>query len=278
LAETSHQKALRTDAAEIARLEDLSRKGWPALEIDDEEIEGWVLGTSGAYTRRANSVAPVASPGLPLDQCVGRAEAFYAERGRPAVFKLHSAAQPEELDAFLDARGYFRMSETVVMTLDLETSGSTRDSADDQVAAAEIKIVEDCVDPAWFDASVNLSEVGAERHHDYRSILEKVVSSTPASIFGRLEREEKILSLALGYVVGGAVSFVQVATAPAARGQRLAGSVLNAILAAASERGAHFGLLSVEATNTSARRLYDRLGFIERYRYWYREQGTGASG
>jgi ribosomal protein S18 acetylase RimI-like enzyme len=263
------------DPVEIVRFEDLLRRGWPALEV--ERLGGWILGTSGAYTRRANSVGPATAPRVSLEEGVGRVEGFYAQRGRPALFKLQPAAQPPELDDFLAARGYARTSETIVMICDSnsvpavpEPEFNSRSFAD-----APVEIIQGRVDTDWFDASVAFSRVAHDRRDDYRAILDRILTTTKASLFGRLEREGRILSLALGCVVDDALSFVQVATAPEARGQGLAERVLRALCDAAGEYGAHFGLLSVEADNASACRLYDRLGFIERYRYWYREQSAG---
>lgn len=68
------------------------------------------------------------------------------------------------------------------------------------------------------------------------------------------------------------MSLAAVSTADEARGQRLAESLLRTLLFAAREHGASTALLNVEAQNSSARRLYERLGFAERYRYWYRKQ------
>ena len=274
MAEESPASAPGTGAAEIIRLEKLSRRAWPALEDEVKEVSGWVLGTSGSYTRRANCVVPLALPGQGLDECVGRVESFYQSRGRPAVFKLQPAAEPRELDAFLDARGYERASETIVMTRHADPIAN--DEADpwksEPADRIRVELERNRLDSDWLSASVALSAVDADRAQDYRAILEKLLNLQGDSIFGRLECEGRILSVALGCLVDDAVSFVQVATAPEARGQRFAERVLREILAAANESGSPTGLLSVEADNASARKLYDRLGFIERYRYWYREQ------
>jgi ribosomal protein S18 acetylase RimI-like enzyme len=256
----------------IGDLEAIAREAWPARE--QIVYDGWILGSSGAYTRRANSVAPVAAGSLGLEARLAEAEAFYARRGRPAVFKLHAAAQPPELDAFLAARGYAHMSPTIVMTRTSETvsevEAATGTRGRDE--GTQMTVTQGCVETDWFDASVELSSVEPDRRDDYRAILDRVLATTSASLFGRVERDGKILSLALGCVVSDAVSFVQVATDREARGCRLAEQVLRGILRAAHEQGAPLGLLSVEADNEAARRLYGRLGFVERYRYWYREQ------
>lgn len=272
MADDSARAGTEIEDFEITHLEDLSRRAWPALEVD--EIDGWVLASSGAYTRRANSVWPLAADRLTLDARLEKVERFYAKRGRPVVFKLQRAAQPPELDGFLEARGYARTSETVVMTRpsDSIAGASTRTVESAGAETTRVEIVEGRIDADWFDRSVAISGISRDRSADYRAILDKLLTTTTVSLFGRLEHDGQIASLAIGCVVADTVAFVEVATAPEARGRRFAEHMLRGLFGAASPHGARFGLLSVEAENRSARRLYGRLGFVERYRYWYREQ------
>ena len=251
-----------TRHGEIVRLEALGRRAWPALAV--EEQAGWLVGTSGADTRRANSASPIADDPRPVEERIRRVEDFYARHGRAAVFKMTEAALPSNLDRALASRGYRRVSESLVMTLDLEAE--SRSEARDP----RITLETDRIEPSWFDASVEFSEVSEDRRADYLAILEKILETTDAALFGRLDRERGAESVALGCVTGEAVSLLRVATAQASRGQRLAEAVIREILTSALGRGASLGLLAVEEENDSARRLYDRLGFVERYRYWYR--------
>jgi ribosomal protein S18 acetylase RimI-like enzyme len=263
LAEQRRESEATTDTVAIARLEDLGRRAWPSLQV--EELDGWILGTSGAYTRRANAIWPVLDGEQSLPERVDRAEAFYAARNRRAVFKLQPAARPSMLDEFLAERGYQRTSETIVKTLELDffsESGSNGGVCVD---------VRETFEADWFDASVSLGMVVGVRRDDYRAIIDRLGTSAIARLFGRAESDGRITSLALGCVVDGVVSLVEVATAQEDRGQRLADDVLRAIIQKARANGATQALLSVEAHNSAARRLYERLGFVERYRYWYRE-------
>ncbi|MCR9098184.1 MAG: GNAT family N-acetyltransferase [bacterium] len=132
------------------------------------------------------------------------------------------------------------------------------------------------LDDRWLDASCRLSGIADARRGDYRAILERCLATQKAVLFGRTERAGAVVSIAMGSVVEDAVSLVAVATVPSSRGQRLAESVLRTILFAAREHDAEFALLNVEAPNQPARRLYERMGFAERYRYWYRERSAGA--
>ncbi len=235
-----------------------------------------MLGSSGRHTRRANSVAPEPGGGGDLDVRLDRAEAWYAARGRPAIFKLTSAAAPPELDEALAARGYTTDGETLGMTVSIKHVVTSEPSFAAQGAVTDL--FSGRIDERWFNASCVLSGIGAAQHADYRAILERCVESQTAALFCSVEREGAIVSVAMGSVVEDAVSLVAVATADAQRGKGLAESVLRAILFAAREHGADRGLLNVEAPNQSARRLYERMGFVERYRYWYREAPAAPLG
>lgn len=196
-------------------------------------------------------------------------ESWYRTRGLAPVFKLTVAADPPALDPALAARGYTTDGETHVMTAkidDVLTPVAPRRAGRDR-----IEIVAGRLDPAWLEASRELSAIPHEERADHRAILERCLETQRAVLFGSVERDGRIVSVAMGGVVEDAVSLVGVATHPAFRGERLAASNLRAILFAARELEAERALLGVEASNRSARRLYARLGFVDRYRYWYRE-------
>ncbi len=265
-----------TTREEIRRLERVACASWPALEAI--ALDGWLLGLSGAYTRRANCVSPCAAPAvpavpaLPLAARVAEVEAQYASRGASAVFKMTAAAEPDELDAFLQAWGYGRHSETVVIVLpDLAELPESRPKRPGD-GGGHFKYSAARPSHAWLDASCVFSRVPAELRSDYEAILERLRATQLGCAYGSWTVDGVIQSVALAVRCEGITSFHQVATNPAARGRRYADRVLRGLLASASEQGAASAMLSVEAENTSARRLYDRLGFREIYRDWYRER------
>lgn len=276
MAETAHDLAARISADEIRSLEARGREGWPALEV--AALEGWQLGASGRYTRRANSVAPEVDGESSLERRIDRVEAWYAERALDPVFKMTAASRPAELDAALAARGYTLHSETIVMELHLKSflAGSTGEGDPVEPAVGggrrTVEAVANRVDPAWWRASCAGSSVAPSREADYRALLDHAIDRADAAIFGSAAVGGAIVAVALGNVRDGTVHLVQVATLPESRGRRHADAVLRAILFAAREHGPRRALLSVEVDNPAARRLYARLGFEERYRYGYRER------
>jgi ribosomal protein S18 acetylase RimI-like enzyme len=263
---------------EIRHLERLLRRGWPPLETVD--LDGWILGASGGYTRRASSVVPERFTAPELGAAIARVEAWYAARGRPCTFKLTAASEPAGLDAALAARGYARDGETLVMEagIDAALASAARPSrgSDPDARGHERvgELIAGRVDPGWLAASCAISEVPSDRQPDYHAILERIVDTAEVALFGDRRVAGRIASVALGSVVEGAVLLAQIATQQGSRGQGLAEQTIRSILYAARERGAERALLSVEVGNAPARRLYERLGFTVRYRYAYRQRAV----
>lgn len=250
---------------EILRFESLLRLGWPALS--EQELDGWRLGSSGVYTRRANSIAPERDGRLGLEVRVARAEAHYAELGLTPVFKMTEAAAPSNLDAFLADRGYCRDTESIIMSRSL--SGELPDV--DAVAEEEgVQVTRDAFDSDWFAASLELSNVSEGQATAYRALLDALCANPHPCWFARIRQGGRIVSVALACLTDGTISYSQVATLEACRGQRLAERVLGRLTRIGRRGGAETAMLAVESSNLSAQRLYQRLGMHERYRYWYR--------
>lgn len=88
------------------RLERAARTAWPA---EEERVEdGWLLRFNHDVTNRGNSVLAVDRPAAQLAERIEAAERFYRERGLRACFQVTPHAEPDGLDAALEARGYTR--------------------------------------------------------------------------------------------------------------------------------------------------------------------------
>ena len=104
-------------------VEAASLRAWPALE--EEELHGWTLRYSEGFTGRANSVQALGSGTLSLADRVVACERWYAERGRPCLFRLSRLSEPD-LDGFLEARGYERRDPTLVLWRDVAGASTHR--------------------------------------------------------------------------------------------------------------------------------------------------------
>ncbi len=260
----------------ITHLEELCVNAWPALHT--LVSDGWVLRLANGYTRRANSVSPLYAGLRPVEEKIRAAEAFYGARGQPTVFKLTAAAQPPELDAGLEARGYALEAPTSGQVLDLRTARLD--------GPGTARIFETPSDE-WMAAYCALSQV-AERHvPTMRRMLESLVpvhgffvnweAGAPG---GRgagalVDHVPSALACGLAVMENGYVGLADIVTGPAHRRQGHAQRLLADMLGWAAARGAHTAYLQVMLDNAPALRLYAGLGFEEVYRYWYRVQGSG---
>ncbi len=241
-------------------LEEAALRGWPSLERVDEG--GWVLRFSGGYTRRANSAAALAAGEADLDARIAWCEREYAARGLPPIFRILSTCGPPRLDAALEAAGYAREGEALVMTRALAPG--------DGPGAAALRPLD--LD-AWLDVYDRCGERPGAGRAVHRALLESVRGER---VLAALEDGGALAGCGVGVRDGGLAGLFDLAVAPAERGRGLGRRLVEALLGWAAGGGARTAYLQVLATNAAAIRLYERLGFGEAYRYWYRARPRPA--
>jgi N-acetylglutamate synthase len=253
-------------------IEELSLSGWPALQT--ELYDGWVLRFAEGYTKRSNSVnALYPGSGLfCLGEKIGSCEEAYAARGLPTVFKILSFSEHAELDAKLEGRGYERLDETVVRTLELGEkpwrAARARVAPDEAVAS-----IEGGFSPAWIDGYCSCSG-NAEK----RDLIAALLANAPPKTAAACVRQGgEIVACGYSPIERLWAGFYDIVVQRELRGQGLGEAIMRALLEAAIDSGARRAYLQVVAGNAPAERLYDKLGFREEYRYWYRRTITSPA-
>ena len=102
-------------------------------------------------------------------------------------------------------------------------------------------------------------------------MVERLASSPVPYRGWLLERidDGQVLACAQTAAEADLVGLYDVFTAPAARGQGLAGWLCATLLAQAAAASARVAYLQVDAANTAALQTYRRLGFIDAFGYHY---------
>ncbi len=242
---------------QVLAIEEHSLRAWPAEETGD--IRGWIVRASRGYTRRANSVNPIRPlSGVGADEAISSAEAWYAERGLPTIFKITPAWRPPALDAELERRGYAREAETSVMTLDLRPiEGREPCPVSGASSATE----------AWCAAFERFNSVQPRFAAPMRAILHAI---QPPAVFLSGCRRGELAALGIGVADGGLIGLYDIVVAPEHRRQGCGTAIVAAILAWGREAGARTAYLQVMRNNAPALALYQGLGFAHAYDYWYR--------
>lgn len=239
----------------IVALEDVAARAWPAARTG--RIGGWRLYATSGYSGRINACWPLEDPGLDGPAALAAAEAWYADRGLPPLFKLvEAAAAPAGLAARLAAAGYRPRTETLMML------GPAVGAADPAIA----------VGPGLDPAFAAVFAATADDPADGRERLETLARIPMPRAFALARVAGEAAAIGACATEGEWTGVFAMRTDPRFRRRGLARRVLEALLAAAAAAGARRAWLQVEADNPGAIALYEAAGFAEAYRYRYWEK------
>jgi ribosomal protein S18 acetylase RimI-like enzyme len=240
----------------IRFLEEVSLNTWPALHT--QHFDGWILRFANGYTRRANSVSPLYPSALPALQKIAYCEKIYNAQGLPTVFKLTSAAQPENLDELLAEQGYRHDAQTSTQTLDLENMAAPQTD--------NVRLTEQLTDD-WLAAYCRMTNVAERNIAPMKAILNGIVS---AHCFATHSVEGEPTSFGVAALERGYLILFDIVTGAEFRNRGLAREVILSLLRWGKANGARHAFLQVMIDNPPALHLYEKLGFREVYQYWYR--------
>ncbi len=223
-------------------------------------VDGWLLRFSPGKARRARSVQAIAAGTLPLADKLALCRRWYERFRLPMLVRVTPFSQPASLDDRLADAGFVGYDETRVMTCNLAGSASGEGS---------LTLRE--VDVAAFAETVGQlrgsppSQIDAHR----RRLLDGPLLASTARLIG--VGADNVPRVAGQVVVEGDLAgLYDIVTAAAARGRGHAGALSRRLLDAAVALGARTAYLQVDAGNAPARQIYSKLGFVDRYAYWYR--------
>lgn len=239
-------------AVDPAVLDAVTARAWRAAE--EGGLGGWRLNAALGVSGRLNACWPLGPQSLAADVAVAAVEAWYAARGLPAVFKITDGiCDPPDLAERLALAGYAPGPETLVMT------ATSALAADDRVS-----LLEDADER--FTAVFQAAAAGPA---DFEERLGALGRTPRPRAFAVAQWEGRPAAVGACAVEAPWAGIFAMRTAPAFRRRGLAHAVLGSLMAFGRQHGAQIAWLQVEAANTGARRLYERAGFTEAYRYRY---------
>ncbi len=234
---------------------------WPPARVVVTP-DGWRCGLSGGFTQRANSALPLGRP-ADLGAAVARVEAVYDEAGQPPVFRIGAGA-PDGLALVLAVRGYVARSRTDVMVRSLAAARAAGGGAAGGAVGEGLTVrVSTEPDEAWLRAWLGVKGPGVDP-----SAVRAVLTGAPAHYLSATSGGAPVGTLRVGYAEEWA-GLSCLAVEPSARRGGIGRALTRHGLALAAQRGAARAFLQVEAANSGAASLYERLGFVlaDGYRY-----------
>ena len=225
--------------------------------------DGWLMRTSPGKAQRARCINAIAPARLGLDNKLRFAQAHYAARELPLLFRITPFSEPHNLDNELAARGYTQFEDTRVMVGELEvppiivplTHNATLEACDAVHFAETVGQLRGTPAPARAAHAKRLAEAP-----DHALRVAITLDNEPVAA-GQCIMED------------GLVGLYDIITAPELRGQGLGSTVITWLLSKAHAHGARAVYLQVDGANEAARSLYAALGLTDRYAYHYRMPG-----
>lgn len=243
----------------IRQIEERALNAWPGLR--SVLYDGWLLRFADGYTRRANSVNFLYPSALDLNEKIDYCERLYSAQGLNTVFKLTDAA-PIGLEALLDQRGYGVEVMSSVQTMPLDDLPT--------VALPMLTVtVEDQLTTHWQDAYQRMNDIDPRFWSAMTALLNNI--ALPHA-FVSIHSGQTTVAAGLAVVERDYVGVFDVVVAASHRHQGVGQHLMLNLLNWGKGQGATTAYLQVLATNAPALRLYQRLGFSEMYRYWYRSK------
>ncbi|GFN30702.1 GNAT family N-acetyltransferase [Paenibacillus xylaniclasticus] len=243
----------------IRKLEQLQLNQWPSLQTIYRD--GWVLRFADGYSKRANSVVPLFSYSTesPLHEAIDDCESIYNSWGLRPTFKITPIAEPSGLDDELEQRGYALIDRCSVQTLSL-----TGDLRKPQLQQVEILAQ---VTEAWLDHYCRLSHAASHQKNTMYRMLQNI--RTKAG-FVLLYHADQVVACGFGVIEQQYFGLWDIVTDPKFRQRGFGEQLVVHLLNWGRDNGATDSYLVVVANNTSARKLYAKLGFKHVYEHWYR--------
>lgn len=241
----------------IRKIEEMSMNALPALET--VFYDGWVLRTSNCYTKRANSIHPIYPSTVDIHHKMKIIEQKYLARNLRILYKMTDAVFPRDLDSILEKHNYSKGAETSVQVVELKglIEKPTWIVEHDQEMNEE-----------WFSSFCLLNKMAHEHQSTLREMLESI-STTTCFMLMKGENNE-IIACGLGVLEQNYLGLFDIVTNEKYRNLGYGTKLVKSLLDWGIDNGAEYAYLQVELKNLPALRLYSKLGFKEKYRYWYR--------
>jgi GNAT superfamily N-acetyltransferase len=240
--------------------ERLASRGWQGTST--EHLGDWLLRAGAGFTGRANSVLPLGSPAMGIDDALPAVTAFYRRYQLPPLFQVpldRPGSEIASLDGDLDQRGWTAFNPTWVLVADLNESLQQCPPRPDLPAAE-------------FDDHPSAAWLGGYLYRGSRlpASAVQLLENAENVVFGSMADHHGQLAVARGVLTDCWLGVTALTVDQSRRRGGVGRHLMAELTRWAAQRGAHSAYLQVAAENDAALRLYDTLGYVRHHQYHYR--------
>lgn len=240
----------------IKLIEELSFNAWPSLET--LFYDGWIIRLSKGYSKRANSVNPLYPSSLEIHHKIDKCENLFHSKKLPVIFKVTSGNFHQDLDSMLKDKGYASIEPTSVRMLDIRNTPPP---------AAKDIVVYSSPQQQWLESYCKFNNINPEHMKTLEAMLSSII---PDKYFVTLMVKNNVVACGLGVVENGYMGLFDLVVDKTFREKGYGQQLILNLLDIGKSKGAIYSYLQVMVRNIPAVHLYNKLGFKEKYKYWYR--------
>ena len=240
-------------------IEELSMNAWPSLQT--LVYDGWILRLSDGYGHRANSVNPIYPSKIKLEKKIAYCDELFTQHNIPTAFKLVDCEEHRKINQKLEKLSYRVINETSIQVCNLK---------DTFRPSGGIMISGDFCD-RWIKSIIEFNKIDEKNQAVLRKILHNI---RVKKIVAHKELDGKIIGCGCGIIENGYAGIFDIVVQEKERGKGYGREIVEAILAEAVKLGIKKSYLQVMLNNPVALQLYKKLGYREKYQYWYRKKIT----
>lgn len=242
---------------EVRKIEEMSMNAHPSLNTF--YYDGWCLRFAGGYTNRANSISMLSPSTLPVADKIRYCEEIYASQKLPTVFKVTPLSI--DLDNALAEAGYSIVTKTDIMVMDIPKVISEEFSS----------VVTNGINENWQSNFFLLNGLSDASIPLAKKIQSNIINQT---LCATLSCNYEIVACGLCVIENDYAGLFGIMVSAQHRRKGYGEDICASLINSAAKYGAKKAYLQVIADNKNAVKLYQKLGFMKEYQYWYRVKDT----
>jgi ribosomal protein S18 acetylase RimI-like enzyme len=238
-------------------IEELSMNAWPSIQT--VVYDGWIIRLANGYTKRANSINPIYPSKINLEEKIQYCQKLYTKYNLPAVYKLVECDGHKTIDRKLETLKYEIADLTSVQICnDVRISEKNYSGVNIDIDFNE----------EWINGFIECNNIKTGFINTMKMML-KNITGNKIVVYKELNKE--IAGCGYGVIENEYVGLFDIVVRENSRGNGYGKEIVETILSEAGKAGIKKSYLQVVNNNEIAKNLYKKIGYREKYKYWYRK-------
>ena len=238
-------------------IEELSLNAWPALKT--MFYDGWIIRMADGYSFRSNSINMIYPSKINIEEKINYCDEVFKRHSIQPAYKILSCGEHKVIDETLKNLSYEKIYETIIQLCEIPEFPKRN---------IEGIMVSGAFDEEWKKSVIEFNKIEEKHKTAFKNITGSVAVE---KIVVRKEAGGETVGCGYAALERNHAGLFSITVKESQRGKGYGREIAETLLTEAAKRGIRNSYLQVDYDNTAALSLYEKLGYREAYRYWYRK-------